>query len=165
MANICNHPGCTFEVFSKGKCHFHYERKPIIRNKALQQTKSLQRHHYIKKKRSPTGELNLFKEIWKERPHQSELSGKRLFVYQDPDTKELDIGQFVLFFAHILSKKMYSKFRLRKDNIFLLTPKEHHLLDQGTEEQRKEYALQNNCDWNIIYKKSDELKQLYKTTL
>ena len=60
-----------------------------------------------------TGELQMFKEIWEERPHVSELSGKPL----------LPIGHFQWHwqFLHVLPKGSYPHYKLKKENIVLGT--------------------------------------------
>jgi hypothetical protein len=37
-----------------------------------------------------------------------------------------------MFFAHILPKGRYPDYRLRKDNVMLLTSKEHYMVDHDT---------------------------------
>jgi hypothetical protein len=89
-------------------------------------------------RRRKTNELALFKEVWGERSHTSFLSGKPL--------KYFDVKSF----AHVLAKGKYPKLRLLKENIILLTAEEHHLLDQGTDEQRRKYELANSCSFESI---------------
>jgi len=95
-------------------------------------------------------ELDLFKEIWLERIHYSELTGKPLSFYQWHSQ-----------FAHILPKGKYPEARLDKENIILLTPEEHSLYDAGTEDQRIRYAQKNGTSWDKLYKKRDKLKNKY----
>ncbi len=64
-----------------------------------------------------TGELKLFKEIWEEREHKSELSGDPLFEMNNP--------QWICQFLHILPKGTYPHYRLKKENIILGTVDEH----------------------------------------
>lgn len=97
------------------------------------------------KKRKPTGEYELFKEIWGERPHISFLSGREL-KYFDPR-----------LFAHVIAKSKGEQWRLNKDNIVLLHPEEHELLDVGTEEKRKMYAFKWKCDWRKLEEKKETL--------
>lgn len=108
-------------------------------------------------KRKPTGEKVLFDAIWNTRPHVSFISGVKL-------GKEARVG----FFAHVLPKSIYNKFRLCDKNIVLLTEAEHALYDQGSEEKREEYAYlmkeRRNVlvDWEKLYSLAEELKQEYK---
>ena len=65
--------------------------------------------------KAPINEDHLFfKEIWKERPHQSEISG----VYLGKEASSA-------FFHHILPKNKYPEIRMDKENIILLTIDEH----------------------------------------
>lgn len=59
----------------------------------------------------------LFEEIWEERPHVSELTGKRLLPKGHP--------MWHWQFAHILPKGSYPLWKLQKENIMLMTPDEH----------------------------------------
>lgn len=67
-------------------------------------------------------EKELFLEIWNERPHVSEVSGKSLLPY----------GHFKWHwqFAHVLNKGRFPSMRLRKDNILLMLPEEHDHQDR-----------------------------------
>ncbi len=72
-------------------------------------------------------------------------------------------------FAHILAKgrNKYYKFMYYLKNIYLLTDFEHHIYDNGTEEQRQEYSNECKsqgieCNWQKLYKLRDELKQEYR---
>lgn len=93
----------------------------------------------------PTGELALFTSIWHTRKHESFISGKKLHEFN------------VSFFAHVLSKKQHPKLRLFDRNIVLLTPEEHTLYDQGTEDLREKYAQRTGADWSKLYKLKEEL--------
>lgn len=64
-----------------------------------------------------SGELELFEQIWAERPHVSIVSGELLDQHA--------LMYFPNLFHHVLPKKNYSRYRLNKDNIVLLTPLEH----------------------------------------
>jgi hypothetical protein len=59
----------------------------------------------------------LFIEIWTEREHVSEISGKPL----------LYPGNFKFHwqFAHVLGKQAYPRYKFRKENIMLMLPEEH----------------------------------------
>jgi hypothetical protein len=88
----------------------------------------------------------MFKEIWNEREHKSFVSGELLGHYAKPH-----------FFAHVLSKGAYPRYRLNKDNIVLLTMEEHYLFDHGSMDQRDKTGL----DWQPLYDLKDELKIKY----
>ena len=59
----------------------------------------------------------MFVEIWEEREHVSQVSGKPL-LYPNH-------SQWHWQFAHILGKQAYPKYRHRKENIMLMLPEEH----------------------------------------
>lgn len=107
-----------------------------------------------KERKKPTGEFDLFCEIWDERDRVSFVSGKALHDFRETKL-------FVSCFAHILSKGAFPKFRLNRDNIVLLTPHEHHLLDFGSETMRTNYGIQNNCSWDSLYELKEQLKNDY----
>jgi hypothetical protein len=86
---------------------------------------------------------SLFIEIWEERPHLSEVSGRPL----------LPIGhwQWHWQFAHILTKGAYPSFKFRKDNIILMLPEEHEkqesfasFIEKREELKRKYYDEQKH---------------------
>jgi hypothetical protein len=60
----------------------------------------------------------MFQEIWKERPHYSELSWTRL-------GREISS----IYFHHILPKSKYKEAMFDKENIILLTGDEHSLAE------------------------------------
>jgi len=59
----------------------------------------------------------MFMFIWETRPHVSEISGKPLLWHTH--------YQFYWQFAHVLSKGVYTKYRLNPSNIMLMLPEEH----------------------------------------
>jgi hypothetical protein len=56
----------------------------------------------------------LFKQIWNERVHKSEISG--IYLGKEP---------LSIYFHHILPKNKYPEIRMDKENIILLTVDEH----------------------------------------
>lgn len=83
-----------------------------------------------------SGLLPLFEEIWSERDHVSELSGKPLLPKGHP--------QWHWQFLHILSKS-YPAYKFRKENIMLALPEEHAIQErypkfmERHEELRRQY--------------------------
>ena len=143
----CNN-GKTITLYAGGRCRYHYwkHRDKVKQNKKPLSERSIQ----------GTGEKKMFQEIWKTREHISFLSRKGLNVYDG--TKF-----WYSCFAHVLPKGKYPKLKINPENIVLLTPEEHRLLDQGTEDQRKKYQQENYyADWDKIFKLKDKLKLKYK---
>lgn len=101
----------------------------------------LKRSPLKKKAKEPTGEKEVFLQIWNERPHVSQVSG-------DPLGEEPNVW----FFAHLLGKKAYPKFRLKKQAIYLMTPDEHYEYDHGSPE---------GSEWDKVFELKDQLKIEY----
>jgi len=79
----------------------------------------------------------MYKWIWENRSHVSEISGKPLLNQNHI--------QFIWQFAHILPKGSYPKWKLNPDNIMLMLPYEH--------ENQEQYLL--------FIEKQNELKREY----
>jgi hypothetical protein len=119
----------------------------------------------IPPKPSEFAELQLFKMIWFRSTKRSFITDLVLRDYEGTDF-------WVNMFAHVLAKGMnkYPYFKYYAKNIILLTPNEHHLLDNGTEEQRISYSLdveeksggKNTANWGKIKTLEEELKIEYK---
>jgi len=96
-------------------------------------------------KKEPTGEISVFEQIWRDRPHFSEVNGEPL-------------GEFnVSLFAHILPKAQnkYPKFKLNPDNVLLMSFRQHFDFDNA----------RHKCsgpDWQKVFQKEEELKEEYK---
>lgn len=115
--------------------------------------------------------FKVFQEILEERPHVSEISGKPLEYYLR------NSNYFFSCFAHIIpksaigcpiirDKQLKEQFlKLNKDNIMLVLPIEHVLLDQSSESQRKRYEEENYCSFDIFYTKKEKLMQELKNKL
>ena len=100
----------------------------------------------------------LFRQIWIMSNRKSFLSGLWLRDW-------LNTPQFPSLFAHMLPKgqNQYPHFGLYVKNVRLLTPTEHHLLDNGTEEERISYSKKvKTADWSKITALQEELKEEYK---
>lgn len=90
----CNEDGCTYPVWSKNKCKKHQPKKEVV-----------SRYE---------GMIDLFWEIWDERPHRCYNCGCSLG--SEPSTA---------YFHHILEKSKYPQFALLKNNIVLLCLDDH----------------------------------------
>lgn len=99
-------------------------------------------------------EADMYRDIWSARPHVSFLSGKNLDEWHGTQ-------RWYSLFAHVLNKGHYTKYKFYQNNIILLTPLEHTLLDHGTQDQRDNYAKKNGCDWGVIYELKERLRSQY----
>ena len=110
-------------------------------------------------------QIMLFKQIWL-------LSNKRSFVSNIFLREYFGTDLFLNLFAHVLPKAQnkYPNFKYYARNIVLLSPGEHGLWDQGTEEARITYALEveaatggkTTADWNKLKALETSLKEEYK---
>lgn len=115
-------------LFAKKLCRSCYNYVATIKkrdddkeHKKSPKLKPVKRKPNPKKKtyiRKATGELEVFKKIWKERPHICQVTGQALTVDN-------------VNFSHILPKGRYPKFRLREENIWLVTWEIHHQWEHG----------------------------------
>jgi hypothetical protein len=116
-------------LFGRGLCQSCYKRqqkKPTYKPK-------------------PSGELELFKKIWSERPHVSEISGKPL-------------GKFnVCYFSHVISKGSRPDLRDLKENILLMTFEEHQLWEFGTRQQ----IADSGIDFSKAYERKEKIKNIF----
>lgn len=117
--------------------------KPLKRTPLKKKAYTIKRTP-IKYKRKPTGELEVFKSIWAERPHFSQVSGK--FLGDDLN---------VSFFSHILPKSHYKRFRLNKQNIVLKTEEEHFLWETQS------WKLKDIPEWKWVFELKQSLKEKY----
>jgi len=77
----------------------------------------------MKRRRKPTGEKKIFKEIWEEREHRC----INCLCHLGDEAR-------VHYFSHIKSKGAYPELRLDKNNIQLLCMECHYAFDhQGSE--------------------------------
>jgi hypothetical protein len=144
----CNEPNCNNPVWSHLKCRNHQWRRTDSKKPKPMNTV-----------RKPTGELDLFKSIWEDRQqedgsHLSEISGMILDGW-------CNTSMFVNMFAHVIDKGKRDDVRLVKDNIVIMTPKEHFLIHYGTIKQRQQYEQEHNCSFQIFFDKQEQLKIEY----
>lgn len=100
----------------------HFYLCDVCNKKRLEKPDKKKRKRILPK---PTGEAELFKQIWESRKHVSFVSGTNL-------GNELNVW----YFAHVLPKSTYPKFRLNSENIVLLTPSEHVMYDHQTDKAK-----------------------------
>lgn len=108
-------------MFSKGECvtcaNIGYAKKAQEKKRNNPELYKPKKINYRSKngQKVCTADSKFFHEIWNERSHFSEISGKPLGDKYNP-----------VFFSHILTKGSYPKFRHNKDNILLMSFEEHN---------------------------------------
>lgn len=92
-------------------------------------------------KNGPT-QMDVFRQIWAERPHVSEVGGEFLGEEMQP-----------IFMSHLLPKGSYRKYKLDKRNIVLMTAEEHIVWgDIGPRH------LQHMDKWKLVCEKYYQLR-------
>lgn len=97
------------------------------------------------------GQLDIFLEIWEERPHVSEIKESGMILQLVNQNHLLWINQFF----HILPKSIYGKAKLSKENIILTTYDQHHRWTTNVG------SLKKLEEWQWVFEKYEELKQKY----
>lgn len=148
MAKNCSFPNCTYPNFSMDKvsrlgyCKSHQWARSDLKDKR----KSV----YNSKK--PTGELELFIQIWMERPHISYVTGNPIWTF-DPCN-----------FVHVLPKSVYRHFKLYKPGIVILDywKGEHNIWDNtGIGEISCRNDVADDPQWEKLFVLETELKKEY----
>jgi len=155
----CKKEGCNYPVFSHLYCKSHQYLR-IDNNKP----KAKMNNHPTLIQPSVMAESLLFKMIWAHSDKKSFLTNVWLRDF-------LNTPLWYSCFAHVLPKGLnkYPYFKLYARNIVIVTPDEHHLIDNGTDEQRISYALdveehsggRNTANWNRLKVLEAELRAEY----
>jgi hypothetical protein len=122
---ICQNPNCNRPAFGKF-CNLHRPRTILKTKKSLKQKRLQPRKktkEQIAEKRRSTEEMwNFFLEIWSERPHRCEVTGR--FLGKEP---------LSTMFHHLLPKQdsQFPQFKLCKWNIALIHPDIHATVEQN----------------------------------
>ncbi len=120
----CN-DGAEVQLVSRSKslCLYHYREEKLQKYKEkLAAKKEYTGINQVSEKQKEIDRLDekFYKEIWRTRPHVSEVSGADL-----PARMER------WFMSHILPKKLYPHYRHNPENILLMTKAEHTMWDHG----------------------------------
>lgn len=114
----CQSEDCSNYVFSKGFCKWHQNLRTDKKK-----PKSIRPISKKKLENKPERtEMDVFLELWEERPHVSELSGLPLLPKGNI--------KWHFQFLHVLPKGKFPSLRLSKKNILLGTPEEHDHQDR-----------------------------------
>jgi hypothetical protein len=149
----CHHSTCMNPVFSNGYCQNHQYLRTDSKYLKKQAEKKYKQFHPVKAvvrniNFGFKGELEMFHEIWNERNHTCEFTGENLELIYATEW-------WVSCFAHILPKGRFPLFKLNKENIRLVYPEFHTIVDQGTKADRLKHPT-----WDFTY--WDELVQMMK---
>jgi len=143
----CKFDTCDNNVFGGMYCRNHQYMRTDKKDKPIKKT-------LLKRNYKPTGEGVLFDSIISTRRPISFISGLNI--------KDIDGIINHNNCHHVLNKKDYERFRLYDRNIILITKYEHHLIHNGTEEQREKYVKEVMSEYGVVvhWEKLEELKQI-----
>ncbi len=101
-------------------------------------------------------------EICETRPPVSFVSGMNLKSYLDCYLRYNCCAHVIPKAGHLRLKFPNKESRIRHlvtnpENMVLITPMEHHLIDHGTEDARKKYEKVWNCDFSKFYDLKESL--------
>lgn len=161
----CDVHGCTFPVFGTDKntkkryCKKHQflrtDTIKKIRKKRVKERNEALAHNKLDFDVFQWGfedEATMFDWVWEDRQHVSQVSG----ILLD------DVTLYHAMFAHILPKGKFPLYRYNPNNILLVHPLEHVLIDQGSSSARKNYVRENpTADFNVFYNKKELLLSQY----
>lgn len=159
----CSYRNCPWPVFSHEYCKQHQWCRTDSKYKRSQEA-SKERSHISRYKiprvskklleeRKGYSQVDLFNEIWNEMPSPRicPITRLNLDAYKGTD-------YWYSCFAHVLPKGKYPEGKLSKENILVIHPKAHRLIDQGTQKERNKYPM---WEWDVFYNKREELKEKY----
>ncbi len=117
---------------------------PVKGPRTVKEVLTTLRRQAMKRKRKVTGEMELFKEMAKERPHICFVTG----------TPILRLTHWN--FMHVLSKQAFPRFRLKKENVVLGQQWVHDVYDKGDRSKLEKYP-----GYQKLIELHDELKREY----
>ena len=120
-------------------CFRHKPRKKLASTGGMRRNSTLRTRP--KGKSSPNKDHLFFMDIWKKRPHRSEISG--VYLGKEPSSA---------FFHHILPKNKYPEVRMDEGNIILLTIDEH----ADVESDMYKFDIINQRRTNLLKKLNHE---------
>jgi hypothetical protein len=143
-------------VFSHGYCKNHQHLRTDSKYIDKHKDKRLRQYYPVKKvSKKPlfgfTCELEMFHQIWGERPHKCIFTGENLDQYFGTDF-------WFSCFAHILPKGKFPLFKLNPENVRLVYPEFHSIVDQGTKDDQLKHL---NWDFQLWDDLVQEMKSEY----
>ena len=149
---ICKVETCTSPVFSHLFCKWHQYLREDLKNKP---------RPYHKKSEKDLGfgfdnQMEMFLTLWENAKDENcrvwcKYTGEQLNYFHGKNN-------FWNCFAHVLPKKNYTYFRLNPDNIQIVHPNFHRIIDQG---MSKERLLHPEWKWSLWDEKVAQMKQKY----
>lgn len=157
----CEFDNCTQPVFGtdkntrKGYCRNHQRFRTDKRPKKIAV-------HSKRERISPSGfgfdnQTELFAQLWENARNEKgevycRFTGEKLNFWAAQES------WYYCLFAHVLPKKNYPYFKLNPDNICIVAPEFHKIIDQGTLKDREAHPDWKWDEWDALV---IETKQKY----
>jgi hypothetical protein len=150
---ICHKADCLNPIFSNKFCINHQYLRTDSKYIDKQKDKRLRQYYPVKKigKNASFGyssEKPMFDDIWDTRSHVCQFTNESLEQFYGTDL-------WYNCFAHVLPKGKFILFKYNPENIRLVYPEFHSIVDQGTKTDRLKHP---EWDWTFW----DELVQQMK---
>jgi len=163
MAKICNQEECNNPVFSNGFCQYHQSfrtdkkwLKSLLKQHKKGVAKIKSRSDKPKKESKSffpfKNQVEVFNYLWEMEEHTCWLTGISIHSQKNGN-------KWVNCFAHVLPKGAYTYWKLNPDNIRLLHPEIHELVDNYKEEYEEKYP---NVDFRKWFDLQDKMKEEYE---
>jgi hypothetical protein len=152
----CTVENCVSPVWGKGYCQRHQ----YLRQDKKKPQRTLLKHSEKKPAHTIdfgfTDQITLFGTLWENAKDEDgrvvcPYTGQRLNKYLHTDF-------WLSCFAHILSKKNYRYWRLNPDNVHVVSPYFHKIIDAGTTKDRQEHP---DWKWDLWDSKVLQMKDEY----
>jgi hypothetical protein len=132
------------------------KKSPLKRRTPLKSKKRLAPRKRIKiSKGSGESQVDMFRAIWEGRPHKCFVTGWDIDSFSSSD-------RFINCFAHILNKNYYKKAKFDPENIVLVHPDVHYLIDHGTKAQRTAFEEASSVSFGEFYSLQSKMKEQYE---
>jgi hypothetical protein len=162
----CHHSTCLNPVFSNGYCKNHQYLRTDSKYINKVKNKQLRQYYPVKKivrniNFGFRNESEMFHKIWDERSHICQFTGENLeqFLYRSD-------GMWFSCFAHILPKGRFPLFKLNSENVRLVYPGFHTIVDQGTKADRLKHPNWDFKLWDdLTYQMKNEYIKFQKDNL
>ena len=162
----CHHSTCMNPVFSNGYCQNHQYLRTDSKYLKKQAEKKYKQFHPVKAvvrnmNFGFKGEADMFYKIWDERSHVCQFTGENLesFIYRSD-------GLWFSCFAHLLPKGKFPLFKLNPENIRIVYPEFHTIVDQGTKDDRLKHPEWDFKAWDdLVYQMKNEYVKFMKDNL
>ena len=111
---------------------------------------------YLKSLFGFRSQVELFDYLWDNRPWECPFTGENLKKYADDSLMRR------ICCAHVLPKGKFPLFKLNPDNVMLVDPRFHNIVDRGTSQDRDNHPSWNFAMWDELVEGMKEEYKIFK---